>query len=151
MSAEDNRELLAKRLDLWSRGDTERADELFSEDYVMHGPGSDEYGVESFKRIVRDFHDKLDDLQVHYEHVVCDEDKVAYVWKINGMHSVNGTPHELRLSGVIVAHIADGRFVEEWRSSDAVSLLVKLGFIEARQRPDRMYPHADLEAGAAAH
>ena len=150
MSAETNRELLQKRLEIWSSGDTSGAEELFSEEYVMHGPNGDEYGVESFKRIVSNFHKELDGLEVHYEHVAVDEEKIAYVWKITGAHRVNGSPQTLRLSGVILLHIEEGKFVEEWRSSDAVSLLVELGLIEAGKGPERMYPRGEFrpEAGA---
>ena len=145
MSTQDTNKLLQQRLNIWSSGDTEHSGDFFATDYIMHGPDGDEHGVESFDRIVRDFHNELDDLQIHYEHVAITEDRVAYVWKIAGTHRKIDRPQTLHLSGVILAHIEEGKFVEEWRSGDAVSLLVNLGLIEARQGLQRMYPSSDSQ------
>lgn len=156
MSAEENRELLERRLELWQTGNIDLVDELFAPDYVMHGPKGEQEGLEPFKQIVKNFHDDLSDLQVHYEHVAIGEDTVAYVWKMNGVaqsgtQEQSNSSQKVAISGVILARIEDGRFIEEWRNNDVIGLLAQLGIMTPVQRLDRMYPSSDSWRGIALH
>ncbi|MBA2663583.1 MAG: ester cyclase [Bradymonadaceae bacterium] len=156
MSAEKNRELLQRRLELWNSGELALIEHLFSVDYVMHGPQGDLLGVEPFKQIVEGFHRDIAKLAMRYEDVVIGDDKAAYIWRITGTRKEPGRQaktggHKVVLTGAILVRIEDEQFVEEWRNADAMGLLVQLGVVEARERIERMSPTGELPQSMAMH
>jgi steroid delta-isomerase-like uncharacterized protein len=120
--------------ELVNRGQFASFDELIDADIVSHDPvepapirGGDAYRVsmESIRAGLADLHVTIDD-------VVADGNKVAYRWTATGCHvgellGVAPTGTHVTFTGMDIAHVRDGRVVEEWMNWDVLGLLRQLG------------------------
>ena len=126
-------------------GNIDAIDELVSEDFVDHDPAPDQGpGVAGFKDFWRAFRTAFPDLAVEVEHLVADEDNVAFAYRATGTHQgpfvgIAATGRGISVRGVQISKFADGRLVERWGSSDELGILRQLG-IDAigGQQPERM-------------
>jgi predicted ester cyclase len=89
MSVEENK-ALARRFyeEVWDKGDTEFAYEVFADDYVRHDlrPTQALPGPEGQKRVADDFRAAFPDLRVTVDLVVGEEDFVVGRWTASGTH-----------------------------------------------------------------
>ena len=76
------------------------------------------------------------DLHLEVEHLVADENNVAFAYTVTGTHEGPFMGHEstgksIRVRGMQISRFEGGRMVERWGSSDENGLLNQLG-IEPR-------------------
>jgi predicted ester cyclase len=131
MTVEQNKKLIERRLQLWNSGNLDVANEIFDKNFLVHFPEGDERGIEPFRRLYKRFREALPDLKMSYEYIVCDDDNIAYVWRVTGTHrgrmgNIEATGNKISYTGSIFSRIKNGKFAEEWRHADAIGLLRQL-------------------------
>ena len=74
--------------EVFSRGDLDAADGLFSPNYALHDPSFplDVYGTEGVKHYVSAYRVAFPDLEVTVEDQLAEEDKVVTRWTARGTH-----------------------------------------------------------------
>jgi len=137
--SEDNKAILRRINDeVFSQGNLDLVDELFSPNYVLHDPGipgGELRGTESFKQQwVSMFRTAFPDLQLSVEDQVAEGDKVVTRYTGRGTHQgelmgIPPTNNEAVVSGIIVSRVSGGRIEEEWNSFDALGMMQQLGVI----------------------
>lgn len=107
--------------------------EFVSEDFVDHTPREGTgAGQEGFVGWLRELWHGFPDLRWELERVVSEEDTVVVRTMASGTHTgefrgLAPTGKRVRLSGIHIVRVVDGRVVEHWRHSDELGLLEQLG------------------------
>ena len=137
MTLEANKALARQAVGLWSSGDVDMVDRLFTADYVNHqnqpsGPAADVHGREAWKSYVGSFRKAFPDFRDTIEMQVAEGDLVATRFSSIGTHrgpflGLAPTDRQASWSGISIDRIADGMIAETWVNWDKFGLLQQLG------------------------
>ena len=114
-------------------GDLDALDEVMSPDVVDHDPAPDHpAGTQGFKEFFTTMRTAFPDLHVDVEHLVADDENVAFAYRITGTHQgefqgIAPTGQRVDARGVQISRFVDGRITERWGSSDEAGIIKQLG------------------------
>ena len=121
-------------LDGLNRGDVSVADQVFAADCVIHINGSPDpnLSVGGFKQMMVGLLAAFPDLRLTIEDQIITGNKVATRWVAEGTNSapfgnVPATGRRVRIDGLILDRVADGRVVERWEQWDQAGMMQQLG------------------------
>jgi steroid delta-isomerase-like uncharacterized protein len=126
--------------EVWNQQKMEKIDELVSADYVHHDVQSpDQKGIEAYKQFVHLYLTAFPDIHFNIEDEISDADTVVIRWTVTGTHNgdLPGLPRTGRpisLTGITIARLSDGKFVESWNNWDALGMMQQLGAISAEAK-----------------
>lgn len=131
--------------EVWNRGSEDVIDELFSSDGVAHGIGEtdpDIHGPNDFKPFVRNLRSALPDIRIDVEEAMAENDLVCVRLLLQGTHTGEGlgippTGRRVRVTGLVMARMANGQMIEAWNNWDQLGLLRQIGAMPAADREDR--------------
>jgi len=117
-----------------NRRDVSVADNVFASDCVIHINGSPEPNLsrDGFKQMMSGLLAAFPDLHITIQDQIAAGDKVATRWVAVGTNngafgSVPATGRQVRVDGLILDCIAEGRVVERWEQWDQMGMLQQLG------------------------
>ena len=118
-----------------NRGDVSAADAAFAPDCVVHITGVAEplHGVGPWKELISGLLRAFPDLHLTIEDQLVQGDRVAFRWRASGtqtgpLGAAPATGRAIRLDGLILDRVADGRVQERWEQWDQSLMLQQLGF-----------------------
>ena len=121
-------------IDGLNRGDVSVADKVFAADCVIHINGSPERNLDvaGFKQMMTGLLAAFPDFRLTVEDQIVAGDKVATRWVAEGTNSapfgnVPATGRRVRVDGLILDRVADGRIVERWEQWDQAGMMQQLG------------------------
>jgi predicted ester cyclase len=119
-----NREVARTALEqVCGRGDMTLAPRCYAEDFVDHVGRMQFRGLDGVRRSTELYRRLFDDLAFEVVDQIAEGDRVASRWVLTG--SNRGRP--IRLWGITISRLRDGRIVEDWSASDGSELLRTLG------------------------
>ncbi len=135
MSAEENKVIVRRLLyEVWSSGKLDLADEIFTSNFVRHGPAleGEVRGREGFRRLVTMYRATYPDLRVTAEDQVAEGALVVTRWTARGTHrgelmGIAPTGKQITVTGVIIDRVAGDKVEAEWAYYDALGMLQQLG------------------------
>ena len=135
MSVDANKALVRRFYEeVWDRGNTAFAFEVFADDYVRHDFRATGAlpGPEGQKKIADDFRAAFPDLRVVVDLIVGEGDYVVGRWTATGTHSgpwgaVAPSGREATFSAVNIYRFENGKVVEIWNHRDDLGLAEQLG------------------------
>ena len=138
----DNREITRRVFEeIWNKKKLEVADELMAADYVHHDPQSPDVakGIEGYKQFVSYYLNAFPDLHFTIEDEIADENTVVSRWTATGTHQgdlpgIARTGRQFSVTGMTIARVRDGKFIESWGNWDALGLMQQLGVVPAEAR-----------------
>ncbi len=82
MPLEDHKQMSRRALEMWASNNPDRPEDIFSEGYVNHQESDVEGGVstrslESWKELVRDYHDAFSNSKIQILMQIAESDRVA--------------------------------------------------------------------------
>jgi steroid delta-isomerase-like uncharacterized protein len=121
--------------EVWNKGRAEAIDEMFAEDGIAHGLGSqggELIGPAGFKPFFEAFRAAFPDIKVTIEDTVVEGDKVAARWVAAMTHTGDGlgfaaTGQHAEITGMTIVRIHNGQIKEGWNNWDLMGLMQKLG------------------------
>jgi steroid delta-isomerase-like uncharacterized protein len=134
--SEENKALVRRYFEeIWGKGNLDAIEELFTTDFVRHGPTATERevrGLESFKGLVSMYHSALPDLQVPIEDLIAEGDRVVTRWTARGTHQGElmgnaPTGSQASITGILIDRISGGKIEEEWVDYDTLHLMQQIG------------------------
>jgi steroid delta-isomerase-like uncharacterized protein len=138
MSAEENKAVVRRLLDVWEQGNIDLIDELVAPDYVNHSPATPEQptGPEGLKGVVTMFRSAIPDLKIVVEDMIAEGDKVVLRYTLEGTHEgelfgVPPTGQRLSIKSISVERVSEGKIREHWRVTDSLDMMQQLGVIPA--------------------
>ncbi|HEU4335402.1 MAG TPA: ester cyclase [Candidatus Eisenbacteria bacterium] len=121
-------------IDGLNRGDVSVADKVFAADCLIHINGSPDrdLGVAGFKQMIAGLLAAFPDLRLTIEDQIVAGDKVATRWVAVGTNSgpfgnVPATGRRVRVDGLVLDRVADGKVVERWEQWDQAGMMQQLG------------------------
>lgn len=121
-------------IDGLNRGDLSVADQVFTDDCVIHITGSPEAirGPAGFIQMLLGMLAAFPDLHFSMEDHVSAGDRVATRWMATGTHTgplgpVPPTGKRIRIEGLILDRVVDGRVAERWEQWDQPGMMQQLG------------------------
>jgi predicted ester cyclase len=140
MSPEDNKELIRRyfaAIDAaCEEGRADLIDDFLAPDFVEHNPFP---GIpptrDGWKQAFNMFVGGAPGYHV-VEDLVAEGDKVvgritAYGTHVGDLFGVPATGRDIRVSGIAIWRIRDGRIIEHWHETDALGLMQQLGVVPA--------------------
>jgi ketosteroid isomerase-like protein len=122
----DNRGVARMALEqVCARGDMTLAPQCYAEDFVDHVGRITFRGLEGVRRSTALYRRLFDDLAFDVVDQVTEGDLVASRWVLTG--SNRGRP--VRLWGITISRLREGRIVEDWSAFDGLELLRALGIV----------------------
>lgn len=121
-------------IDGLNRGDLSVADQVFTDDCVIHITGSPEAirGPAGFIQMLQGMLAAFPDLHFSMEDHVSAGDRVATRWMATGTHTgplgpVPPTGKRIQIEGLILDRVVDGRVAERWEQWDQPGMMQQLG------------------------
>ena len=108
------------------------ADGLYAPDVVDHNPLPGQGpGLDGIKQLVAVYHAVFPDLSVSTDDVVISGDRVVVRWTATGTHQgdqlgVPATGKHVRLTGIDILRIEDGRIVERWGETNGLEMMQQI-------------------------
>lgn len=134
MSAE-NKVLIRKWFEeVWNKGRVSAIDDLASTQAVIHGLTSEPIDLAGFKQFHAAYRNAFPDIKLQVDDVVSEGEKIAVRWSGTGTHLGDGlgfppTGNPVRLSGMLIMTVDNGKLVEGWNSLDELGLAQQIGAI----------------------
>lgn len=128
--------------EVWNQKSVERIDDLVATDYIHHDVLSpDQKGIEAYKQFVHLYRSAFPDIHFKIEDEIADGDKVVIRWTVTGTHNgdlpgLSRTGRRISVTGITIARLSDGKFVESWNNWDALGMMQQLGGVpgEAKEQ-----------------
>lgn len=127
--------------DIWNRGDLEKANALFTDDYVNHGGLIPDVvrGPEAIKFSVSLYRRAFPAFQITVDEHTTDNAEVVLRWVAH--HSapllIGPAPRKGCLRGITRCRLQDGKVAESWTAWDKKAALVRWGATKRKITQDR--------------
>jgi len=136
MSAEENKAMVRRLMEVWNTGDVAVLDEVIAADAVSHDPSTPDMGAgpEGVKRLMTMYRAAFPDITFTVEDQVADGDMVATRWTSYGTHraalmGIPPTGKSATVTGMQIDRFAGGKIAETWVNWDTMGLMRQLGVI----------------------
>jgi len=120
--------------EVWNEGKTETIYELFARNGVARGqagPQEEIHGPAGFVEFAERIRSAFPDIKLAIEDIFGVQDKVVVRWSGTMTHSGEGfgpaTGKAVRVGGISIARILDGKIVEGWDNWDQLAMLEQIG------------------------
>ncbi len=133
MSREENMATQERLGAAVNSGNLDVLDDVFAPNVVDHDPAPDQGpGPAGFKHFFEGLRGAFPDLHVTPEHMVVDDDNIAFAYTITGTHQgdflgIAPTGKRISARGMQIGRFEGGKIVERWGSSDELGILHQLG------------------------
>ena len=132
-------EELSRRVfeEIWNNNKLELADELIAPNYVHHDPQSPPCNsIDQYREFVRHYLAAFPDLHFDIDAQISNGDMVVTRWTATDTHNgdlmgIPPTGKRFSISGINIAEVKDGKFVESWGNWDTFGLMQQLGLVPA--------------------
>jgi predicted ester cyclase len=122
--AVDNRTVARTALEqVCSSGDMVLAPSCYADDFADHVGGVDYHGLDGVRRSTELYRALFDDLRIEVVDQVAENNRVASRWTLTG----SNRGRTVRVWGITISRLRDGRIVEDWSAFDSIELLRQLG------------------------
>jgi steroid delta-isomerase-like uncharacterized protein len=140
MSTETNQAIVRRYIDeAWNRGNVAVIDELMAPNYLRHINGCPTpLTRESHKQRIIRIHRALPDVHLTIEDMIAAGDRVVSRLTLRGTQretfmGIPPTGRHVTVSGIDIARLVDGKFVEHWAEMDTLGLMQQLGAVIRQQ------------------
>ena len=121
--------------EVWNRRNPAIIDELMAPEYVHHDVLSPEaFGLDGYRQFSDRYLSAFPDLKMTIDDEVVAGDRIVTRWTATGTHEgdLPGLPRtgkKISVTGITIARLSNGKFVESWNNWDALGMLRQLGAI----------------------
>ena len=125
-----NRDILVRaHYEIFEKGNLDFVDEVFAENYVVHGVTGDRVGREQVKETAASIRESFPDLRVELKSVVAEGDLVAWQRDSHGTHTkqhagVAPSGQFVSWQTFVISRFENGRIVEESGATNVASALM---------------------------
>ena len=121
---------------VWNKRRLEVVDEVISPSHALHDPHfhATSIGPAAYKSRVERFLAAFPDLRLTIEDMITEKDKVVASWSISGTHQrdyegIAPTHKKISFDGITIHHLANGKIMDSYVSSDTLGLMQQLGVV----------------------
>ena len=119
--------------DFWNTHNLAAINKYYSADFIMHSVSGDR-NLEQYKQLCQEYFTAFPDLHITSDDLVAEGDKVAKRWTVTSTHKgefmgIPATGNHIRVTGIEIFRIKDGKIVELWVNMDNLGMMQQLGVI----------------------
>jgi predicted ester cyclase len=135
VGVEENKVLVTRFVeDVFNGGNTRLLAEMVSPEHVSHLPNGDHYGPEGVRIDIASFRAAFPDLRLMILDMVAEYDRVVFRFVADGTHEgpfmgVAPTGKRVKVDGIVIDHVRDGKTFERWVQYDGLGLMRQLGVL----------------------
>ena len=140
--------------EIWNNKNLNAADEVIASDYVHHDAQSPPVpdGIDGYKEFVSHYLNAFPDLRLTIEDQISDGQTIVSRWTATGTHNgdlpgIPRTGRRFSVTGMTIARIRNGKFVESWGNWDTLRLMQQLGVVPAEAKGRAAEKLASCAAG----
>jgi steroid delta-isomerase-like uncharacterized protein len=144
MAAQENKGISRRFFEeVWNGGNLDAIDELSPPDGILRDRDMGEHrGRAAAREFVTTYRKAFPDLRFAIEEQIAEGDKVVTRWMASGTHrgelmGIPPTEKSVRVSGVTIDRITDGKIAESIGSWDALGLMQQLGVLSGEAGAQR--------------
>ncbi|HXF60737.1 MAG TPA: ester cyclase [Caldilineaceae bacterium] len=132
-----NKALVRRSIEeIYNQGNLAAVDELAATDLVIHAQSEEIRGRAGAKQFIATLRAGFPDIHFTIEDQVAEGDRVVTRWTAHGTHAgafqgIPPTGRQVRIVGVDIDRIVNGRIVECWAHVDELGMMKQLGVISA--------------------
>jgi steroid delta-isomerase-like uncharacterized protein len=132
---DENKALVRRFLEYVNSDNSAPIDGFFARTYAYHNSFTpdvnDLSGVKEFNAMA---YKAFPDLRIAIEDMVAEGEKVVYRYSARGTHKgeimgIAATGKQVVVTGIVISRITNGKFQEDWESTDATHVLQQLGAV----------------------
>jgi steroid delta-isomerase-like uncharacterized protein len=128
----DNRDIVRRFVDVISRRELDRLDQLLTADYAYHAPGMEVRGPEGMKGVFIALRSGFPDWSETIEDLVAEADRVVFRVTGRGTHrgefmGIPPTGREVTVAGIDIVRLTGDRIAEHWAVFDQFGMLQQVG------------------------
>ena len=143
MSSEQNKTIVRRLLEEPWTGNLKVVDELIDRNYVGYDPSIPEprRGPDGFKENVSTYREAYSDARITVDEQIAEGDRVATRWTGRGKHDgglmgVAPTGKQVKVSGLTLSRLANGKVIEEYTNWDTFGMMQQLGIVPELPTPN---------------
>jgi len=126
--------VLRAHQEVWSSGNLDVVDELYSAEYIAHWAYGEDTDREGLKKMVAEARAAFPDMTEDIVHVVAEGDLVVSHFISSGtftgeMNGLEPSGKKLSRPEIAIHRIVNGKIVEQWTVSDQLTLMRQLGLM----------------------
>jgi steroid delta-isomerase-like uncharacterized protein len=132
----EQNKMIARRIfeEIENEGNFTVVEQIFASDFVNHLPFGEMRGIEGAKQFGFMLRTAFPDLHTTVEDQIAEADRVATRWTASGTHrgefqGIPATGRQIKITGMTMCRIANGKIVEQWGNPDLFSMMQQLGVI----------------------
>ena len=122
-------------LKMWNEANLTIVDKVYAPELVRHDCGlpEDIVGLENIKKYLENFFNAFPDLNITVDETIAAGNKLSQRWTLTGtntgsMADMPPTGKNVRVSGVSIIHMVNGKAIEIWDFYNALDMYQQLGF-----------------------
>jgi len=129
----DNRAILSHLFqEGYNKGNLKVIEETYSPDVIYHGPSIELHGFKELKEMMNSYFEAFHDSRVAPNDVVVEGDKIVVRFTFEGIHKgymedIPPTGKSIKMSGIAICRMENGKILEEWEEFDQLGLMKQLG------------------------
>ncbi|MFL5840733.1 MAG: ester cyclase [Thermoleophilaceae bacterium] len=108
-----------------AKGDMALAPTCYAEDFADYFASSEYHGLDGVRESTELYRTLFQDLRFEVVEQVAEDDRVASRWVLTG----SNRGRQVRLWGITLSRLRDGRIVEDWTGFDSLELVRQLGLV----------------------
>lgn len=139
---QQNKEMVQASFQAWNERRSDYFMETTTPDYAYYSPSSNPTPMsrEDAVGLMQVFHQGFPDVIWQIEDLVAEGDRLTTRFVGQGTHTgdfmgIPPTGNTIRVSGIIISRIENGKIVEEWEEMDMMGLMEQLGMVLAPKGP----------------
>jgi steroid delta-isomerase-like uncharacterized protein len=125
--------------EVWNEGRVQTIYDLLDENVVGIGqdqPGVEIHGPADFVALFNRLHGAFPDIKITVDDTVAADDKVVARWSAVMTHTgdhlgIPATNRQVRITGITIAQIKDGKIIRGWDNWDQLALMQQLSLARA--------------------
>ena len=135
ITEEEAKAFVERYLEVYNEGNLDLVEEIGAPEYVIHlcAFPEDIVGLDASKNIVKFYRTSYPDLHMTVDEMIFKDDKIVWRWTMTGTNTgprgnLPPTGKKMRISGVIIVHIVNGKSQEEWIYYNLLDSYQQLGY-----------------------
>ena len=141
---QQNKDMMQASFQAWNERRSEYFLQITTPDYAYYSPSSNPTPMsrEDAIELMRTFHQAFPDVIWKIEDMVAEGDRLTTRFVGNGTHTgelmgIPATGNAIKVSGIIISRIENGKIAEEWEEMDNMGLMDQLGMTLAPKGPGK--------------
>jgi steroid delta-isomerase-like uncharacterized protein len=132
LSTKENKAIQYRFQDIWNQGDFSIIEEIWDKDFINHNVKAK--GFEGIRQFITVYRNAFPDVEFRIDDQIAEGDKVVMHYTITGTHKgeflgISATGKSIKITGIAIHRIANGKIVEIWANWDALGLMQQLGAV----------------------